>query len=97
MTYEIEFSQTAKRHTLAAYDWYESKRIGLGDEFEEELQSFFQTLFINPESYSYTKKPVRQGKINRFPFTVIYELRVNVIYILDVFDTRQDPSKKGST
>ena len=42
MPYEIEIAPLAKLEILDAYDWYETKQKGLGDEFLEELQIFFE-------------------------------------------------------
>jgi len=42
-------------------------------EFLNELEAFYESLSRNPNTYSYYDKPVRQGKINRFPYVVVYE------------------------
>ena len=49
MPYEIEIAPLAKLEILDAQDWYESGRKGLGDEFLEELEIFFDQLLINPK------------------------------------------------
>ncbi len=48
----------------------------------------------NPNIYSYYDKPVREGKLNRFPYTVIYEVFDSTIIIYSVFMANQDPAKK---
>jgi hypothetical protein len=37
---------------------------------------------------------MRQGKINHFPYTVVYEIFDKTIVIYSVFMTKQDPHKK---
>jgi hypothetical protein len=79
---------------LEAFDWYESQREGLGVEFLDELEAFYRSLLRNPSSYGYYDKPVRQGKIERFPYLVVFEIFDELVLVYSVFMTRQDPSKK---
>ncbi len=96
MAYRLERRPFASIEIIEAQDWYELQRDGLGVEFLLELEIFHTTLQRNPEAYSYYHKPVRQGVINRFPYTVVYETFDEVIVIYSVFMYRQDPGKKGS-
>jgi len=45
-------------------------------------------------TYAYYDKPVREGKIKRFPYTVVYEIFDKTIVIYSVFMAKQNPSKK---
>jgi len=94
MPYKIQIRPLAKVEIFEAYDWYEDQRDGLGLEFLEELESFYNSLLRNPNSYSFYKEPVRQGRINRFPYTVVFEVIDMSIVVYSVFMIRQDPSKK---
>ena len=94
MQYNIEIRPLAVIEIIEAYDWYELQKEGLGLEFLNELDSFYNSLLRNPNTYSYYEKPVRQGKINRFPYVVVYELFDLTIVIYSVFMNKQDPQKK---
>lgn len=94
MDYKIEIRPLAKIEVIEAYDWYESKKEGLGLEFLNELQYFYETLLRNPFTYSYFEEAVRQGKVNRFPYVVIYEVFDEKIVVYSVFMAKQDPSRK---
>lgn len=94
MAYNIEIRPLAAMEIVEAYDWYELQREGLGSEFLEEINNFHDSLLRNPLSYSFYDEPVRQGKVNRFPYTVVYEVLDTAIIIYSVFMTSQDPSKK---
>ena len=96
MAYKIEIRPLATIEIFEAYDWYELQREGLGFEFLMELEIFYTTLQRNPDTYSYYQKPVRQGTLDRFPYTVVYETFDDVIVIYSVFMYRQDPDKKRS-
>jgi toxin ParE1/3/4 len=96
MAYRIEFRSLATIEILEAYDWYEGERAGLGLEFLDELETFYDSLLRNPNAFSYYEKPVRQGKMNRFPYVVVFEVFGDVIVVFSVFMTSQDPQKKRS-
>ena len=68
--YKIEVRLLANVEIIEAYDWYESQRGGLGAEFLNELDQFYKVLLDNPRTYSYYEEPIRQGKVNRFPYLV---------------------------
>ena len=94
MDYKLEIRPLATIEIIEAHDWYELQREGLGLEFLDELEQFFQSLLRNPHSYTYYDEPVREGKISRFPYTVVYEVITASIVVYSVFMTSKDPSSK---
>ena len=92
--YKLELRPLAALEVMEAYDWYESQRQGLGIEFLNELEIFYDKLLQNPYSHSYYQKPVRSGKIDRFPYVVIYETFDEVIVVYSIFMAKQNPIKK---
>jgi toxin ParE1/3/4 len=67
MACKIEVRPLAAMEIIEAYDWYDLQREGLGNEFLEELEYFYSSLESNPASHTYYEKPIRQGKLKRFP------------------------------
>ena len=94
MDYKLEIRPLATIEIIEAHDWYELQWEGLGLEFLDELEQFFQSLLRNPHSYTYYDEPVREGKISRFPYTVVYEVITASIVVYSVFMTSKDPSSK---
>lgn len=94
MQYKIEIRPLATIEILEAYDWYELQKEGLGLDFLNELENFYNGLLRNPDIYSYYNKPVREGKLNRFPYTLVYEIFETAIIIYSVFMAKQNPAKK---
>jgi hypothetical protein len=94
MSYKIEIRPLAIVETIEAYNWYELQRKGAGVAFLNELDDFYQSLLRNPKTYSYYLKPVREGKINRFAYAVVYELFETTIVAYSIFTTKQNPNKK---
>ena len=94
MAYKLEIRPLATIEILEAYDWYELQREGLGLDFLDELESFYESMYRNPKTYSYYEKPIREGKIKRFPYTVVYEIFNTTIVVYSVFMAKQNPAKK---
>jgi len=94
MQYSIEIRPLATIEILDAFDWYQTQQDGLGVDFLQELDAFYEILYQNPLTFSYFDEPIRQGKINRFPYLVVYEVFGNIIVIYSVFMYQQHPDKK---
>jgi toxin ParE1/3/4 len=94
MPYKITIRPLAAMEVIEAYDWYELQREGLGMEFLDEVERFYNNLLRNPQTHSYYEEPVRQGRMNRFPYTIVYEVIDDIIIVYSVFMIKQDPSKK---
>ena len=93
MAYRLEIRPLATLEILEAFDWYELQREGLGVEFLDELELFYTSLLRNPSSYGYYDRPIRQGKINRFPYLVVFEIFEDSVVVYSVFMSKQDPTK----
>lgn len=96
MEYKIEVRPLATLEIIEAYDWYELQQSGLGDRFLKAVDTFFDSLLRNPNIYTYYDKPVRQGKLDKFPYVVVYELIEQTLVIYSVFMAKQNPDKKRS-
>jgi toxin ParE1/3/4 len=94
MAYRVEIRPLAAIEIIEAFDWYELQKSGLGFEFLDELELFYANLLRNPYSHSYFDEPIREGKINRFPFIVVYEVFEKSIVVYSVFMTKRDPGSK---
>lgn len=92
--YNLQIRPLATIEIIEAYDWYEAQKEGLGLDFLNELEVFYSNLTQNPFTYSYYEAPVRQGKINRFPYLVVYEIFDETIVVYSVFMAKQNPSRK---
>ncbi|MBL7473727.1 type II toxin-antitoxin system RelE/ParE family toxin [Robertkochia sediminum] len=96
MGYLLEIKEEANREVVEAFVYYENKREGLGEEFLDDLDSYFSRITANPEHFPSRRKPYREAVIKRFPFIIIYEILENRIVVYSVFNTWQDPDKKKS-
>ena len=94
MSYVLEVKDEANVEIIEAYLYYEEKRIGLGEEFLEHLDIYFDRITANPKHFPKKRKPYREAFIKRFPFLIIYEIIKGKVIVYSVFNTWQNPEKK---
>lgn len=87
MAYILEVKDDANIEIIEAYLYYEEKRVGLGDEFLEHLDIYFDRITTNPKHFPQKRKPYREAFIKRFPFLVIYEITKEKVIVYAVFNT----------
>ena len=79
---------------MDAYEWYEAQKKGLGEEFLQELETFYLKLQSHPEYFHKIKKNFRQIALNRFPYVIVYELIKSEVVVFAVFHTKRNPKLK---
>lgn len=95
MKYTLEIKDEANLETIEAYLYYEEKRKGLGEEFLEHLDIYFERITANPKHFPQKRKPYREAFIKRFPFLVIYEItKEDKVIVYSVFNTWQNPEER---
>ena len=86
-----EMVEEARDEFLAAIDWYNSARIGLGAEFEAEVEDAIATMEENPELYTESEDGIRRCLVSRFPYVLMYSIESDYILILAVMHTSRRP------
>lgn len=92
--HEFIIRDEALTEMKSAYDWYESKRIGLGEKFISRLEDCYKRIDRHPELYPQKHKSQRQALLRGFPYVVMYKKEKDQIIIYAVFHTSQHPLKK---
>jgi len=79
-----------------SFDWYEEQRIGLGERFLNQIEAAIASVANHPKLYPVKVGPYRQYVASIFPFVVVYEYipEEQLVYILHIFHTSQNPKKK---
>lgn len=93
MSYEVIFKEEANYDVLEAHNWYESRRIGLGDDFLNELEEFVKVLETDPQIYQERKHNWRYCPLKRFPYIIIFEIEQQGVVVYAVFNTYQHPNR----
>jgi len=93
MAAKLIFAPEVESDIQEAYDWYEKRRAGLGEEFVSCLDACFQRICRSPELHAKIHQDYRRALLRRFPYLVFYEFVDNTVTVYCVFHTARDPSK----
>lgn len=94
MKYLLDIKDEANFDVIEGYKYYESKSIGLGDRFLEQLDVFLDLIIQNPYLFPCKKSPFREAFIIDFPYLIVYEIVNNSVVVYAVFNTWKSPDKK---
>ena len=98
MSFTVIVKEEAHQDTIEAYNYYEKKATGLGERFLEALHQRYSEISENPTFYSYIDedpmKILRDVKLKKFPFVVVYEILENEVVIYAVHNTWKHPRNK---
>ena len=88
---KILFHKLAGKEFLEVRDYYDDLVFGLGEKFVTEVERCLNIMTTNPLAYPVTKQNVRKAVIIKFPFSILYRVDGNVIYILAVMHQKREP------
>jgi len=91
--YKLAIRPLATLEIIDAYDWYESQKSGLGNQFILSLDEFYKKLLINPYIHSIYDDTIRAGSLSKFPYKIIYEVFDIKIVVYSVFMVKQSPTR----
>ncbi|NCU06272.1 MAG: type II toxin-antitoxin system RelE/ParE family toxin, partial [Chitinophagaceae bacterium] len=91
MLFHVIVTRHAHHDALEAYRYYEEKQQGLGERFLNNLEDCFSALSTHPEHYGYIAedplKVLRDVKIEKFPFVVVFEIRDTEVVVYAIHNT----------
>jgi plasmid stabilization system protein ParE len=92
--YELFISEPAEDEIKALKDFYDDRMSGLGNEFLIELEKSFDRILNNPEQFpKYKNRLVKKAQVDRFPFSVFFAVKGQVINVLAIFHQSRNPRK----
>ncbi len=75
----------------ASYVWYQDQADGLGDDFLHELEAAYETIVSLPETWPKFQKNFRRFLLSKFPFSVIYRIKNQSIFVVAVMHNSRKP------
>ena len=93
MAAELILAPEAEQDLAEAYEWYENRRAGLGEEFLSCVDACIAAIQRTPEMYKVVHENYRRGLVRRFPYAIFYEYLGGVVTVYCVFHTARDPQK----
>ena len=79
-----------------AYDWYESQRRGLGEDFLLILEDSCAKISREPHGYQLIYKNIRRKLVNRFPYGIFFTLQDDGIIVVAIIHTKRNPTEWSS-
>jgi plasmid stabilization system protein ParE len=91
--FTVIFEASARNDLLAAFEWYEARQSGLGEEFLRSVAAVEESLARNPERYPMAHAPYRSAKLRKFPYGLHYRMIGNKVSVLACLHFRQSPER----
>ena len=88
---QFEFLPPAQTELAEAVAHYNEEREGLGAEFAVEVYRAIRRIVGHPLAWTKITKRVRLCRTKRFPYGIIYQVRVEGILIVAVMHLRRRP------
>ena len=77
-----------------AYQWYESQRPGLGEDFLAALRLLRDRVLENPEAFPILHRDTHRALIpRRFPYGLFYRTYGDTVVIVACMHARRDPRR----
>ncbi len=93
MAAELIIAPEAATDVDEAYAWYETQRVGRGEDFLGRVDAAIQAILRFPEIHALVHQNYRRVLVRRFPYAIFYEYADDAVTIYCVFHTSQDPNK----
>lgn len=74
-----------------AYQWYETRRAGLGDDFLAALEVIYRAVRATPEMHQVVEMGIRRSLLRRFPYAVYYRVDADRVEVVAVQHGHRDP------
>ena len=91
--YRLVAEPRADLDVAAAYQWYESERVGLGREFLDQLRIAYDRIADDPFRYQDLQSGVRRIVLRRFPYAVYFAVEPEAVVVLAVLHVSRDPAE----
>ncbi len=86
------FSPDARIDPLAAGDFYESQKPGLGAEFLADIEAGLGRVLDAPPRWPELEPGIRRYRLDRFPYALIYRVAsLDMVEIVAVFHLHRKP------
>lgn len=95
MSRDIIFSSVARLEFDEAMLWYDEQQLGLGDEFEAEVNHVIEEILKNPERFIFASREARKARLlERFHrYSIYFYVHPDHIGIVSVFDGARNPAE----
>ena len=93
---ELSFRLIIRRDAeanIAAYDWYEEQREGLGREFLAEISGTVDVVQSEPLRFPAIFRTLRRALVHRFPYGVFFVAGADTIIVVAAMHLARNPRR----
>ncbi len=88
---EVIFHPDTAHEIKRSYEWYQEQAEGLGEDFIEELELAYEAITEFPGTWPKFTKNCRRFLLRKFPFSVVYQVNNNSIFVLAIMHNSRKP------
>jgi toxin ParE1/3/4 len=92
MSLPVILDPEAREEFDEAYDYYESRRSGLGEVYADAVEIVLERIGKTPRIHQIVFGKFRRAVVRGFPFCIYYREESAHIRVISVFHTSRDPS-----
>jgi plasmid stabilization system protein ParE len=93
MAHDLLLAPEAETDVAEAYEWYEVRRRGLGEEFLSCVDAALSGILRDPDLHAIAFSNCRRVLVRRFPYAVFYEVADGLVTVYGVLHTARDSAK----
>ncbi|PIQ11593.1 MAG: hypothetical protein COW71_00280 [Ignavibacteriales bacterium CG18_big_fil_WC_8_21_14_2_50_31_20] len=91
MTNKVRFAKEATIEFRESVNFYELKAKGLGLKLTNEIDSTIERIKLNFDLYPRVVENIRKIQVNKFPYSLFYEIENDTLIILRIFHNKRKP------
>ena len=88
---KVTYLDAAHAELQEAIEYYNEQRAGLGFEFSDEVKQAIGRITNYPNAWTPLSERTRRCQAHRFPYSIIYEVRMEVIIIVAIQHHKRKP------
>jgi plasmid stabilization system protein ParE len=88
---EVRFHLEAQEEFEVALTWYQARSPRASARFEAELDRALDGIVANPALFPAYDDEHRFAMLRRFPFSVVYQVQADSIYVVALAHSRRSP------
>lgn len=89
MNWRVIIRPNAEADLQAAQSWYESQRVGLGDELLDEIRRSVRRLESDPERRPFYYRDFRRLLTRRFPYKLFYRVEGDRVIVFRILHAKR--------
>jgi len=82
----------ARKDITEAQDWYRREGSVLAASFRAGLDRQLSRILQHPTQFPFARADVRRAKLRRFPYSVLFRVMPDAIYVIACFHSSRDPN-----